>query len=85
MGPTYLWFQLETLRELGRTFGLTDADLTPAMRGMVCGATCTLLESGLAPAQVMDLIPVKPLAEEEAVMKAAYQNRLPALFAKIKP
>jgi pyrroline-5-carboxylate reductase len=85
IGPTYLWFQLEALRELGRTFGLTDADLTPAMKGMVCGATRTLLESGLAPAQVMDLIPVKPLAEDEAAIRAAYQNRLPALFAKIKP
>jgi pyrroline-5-carboxylate reductase len=85
MGPTYLWFQLETLRELGRSFGLTDADLTPALKSMVCGATRTLLESGLTPAQVMDLIPVKPLAEDESVIKAAYQNRLPALFAKIKP
>jgi pyrroline-5-carboxylate reductase len=85
MGPTYLWFQLETLRELGRTVGLTDADLTPALKSMVCGATRTLLESGLTPAQVMDLIPVKPLAEDESVIKAAYQNRLPALFAKIKP
>jgi pyrroline-5-carboxylate reductase len=85
MGPTYLWFQLETLRELGRTFGLTDEDLAPAMKRMACGATRTLLESGLTPAQVMDLIPVKPLAEDEAAIKAAYLTRLPALFAKIKP
>lgn len=85
IGPTYLWFQLETLRKLGRTFGLTDADLAPALKSMVCGATRTLLESGLTPTQVMDLIPVKPLAEDEAVIKAAFQNRLPALFAKIKP
>ena len=85
MGPTYLWFQLETLRELGRSFGLTDDDLQPALKRMVCGAARTLFESGLTPAQVMDLIPVKPLAEDEAAIKQAYQNRLPALFAKIKP
>jgi pyrroline-5-carboxylate reductase len=85
MGPTYLWFQLETLRELARTFGLTDDDLTPALKRMVCGATRTLLESGLTPAQVMDLVPVKPLAEDEAAIKAAYLTRLPALFTKIKP
>ena len=85
MGPTYLWFQLETLREIGRSCGLTDEDLTPALKRMVCGAARTLLESGLTPAQVMDLIPVKPLAQDEAAIKAAYQNRLPALFAKIKP
>lgn len=85
MGPTYLWFQLETLREIGRGCGLTDDDLTPALKRMVCGAARTLLSSGLTPAQVMDLIPVKPLAEDEAAIKLAYQTRLPALFAKIKP
>ena len=85
MGPTYLWFQLETMRELGRSFGLSDDDLQPALKRMVCGAARTLLGSGLTPAQVMDLIPVKPLAEDEAAIKQAYQTRLPALFAKIKP
>jgi len=85
MGPTYLWFQLETLREIGRDCGLTDEDLQPAIKHMVCGAVRTLQSSGLTPAQVMDLIPVKPLAEDEAAIKQAYQNRLPALFAKIKP
>ena len=85
MGPTYLWFQLEILRELGRTFGLTDEDLAPALKRMACGAARTLFDSGLTPAHVMDLIPVKPLAEDEAAIKQAYQTRLPALFAKIKP
>lgn len=85
MGPTYLWFQLETLRELGRGFGLTDDELQPALKRMVCGAARTLLSSDLTPAQVMDLVPVKPLAEDETMIKQAYQARLPALYAKIKP
>ena len=85
MGPTYLWFQLQTLRELATSFGLDAADVTPALKRMVCGATRTLLESGLSPSDVIDLVPVKPLADDEATIKAAYQNRLPALFAKIKP
>jgi pyrroline-5-carboxylate reductase len=85
MGPTYLWFQLETLREIGRGCGLEDDDLQPALERMVCGAARTLLSSGLTPGQVMDLVPVKPLAEDEAAIKQAYLNRLPALFAKIKP
>ncbi len=85
MGPTYLWFQLQTLRGLAESFGLSGADITPALKRMVCGATRTLLESGLSPVEVMDLIPVKPLAEDEPAIKQAYQTRLPALFAKIKP
>jgi pyrroline-5-carboxylate reductase len=85
MGPTYLWFQLQALREMAVGFGLSDADLVPAMKRMVCGATRTLLESGLQPAEVMDLIPVKPLAEMEPQIKELYRTRLPALFQKIKP
>jgi pyrroline-5-carboxylate reductase len=85
MGPTYLWFQLETLRNLAEGFGLSETDIVPALKRTVCGATRTLLESGLSPAEVMDLIPVKPLAEDEAGIRQAYQTRLPTLFAKIKP
>ncbi len=85
MGPTYLWFQLQALREVAAGFGLSDADIAPALKRMVCGATRTLLESGLTPAEVMDLIPVKPLAEMEPHVVEMYRTRLPALYQKIKP
>jgi pyrroline-5-carboxylate reductase len=85
MGPTYLWFQLQALREVVTGFGLNDAEVSTAMKRMVCGATRTLLESGLTPAQVIDLVPVKPLAEMEASVTELYRTRLPAIFQKIKP
>ena len=85
MGATYLWFQLQALREVAAGFGLTDGDIMPALKRTVCGATRTLLESGLTPAEVMDLIPVKPLAEMEAQVSEMYRTRLPALYQKIKP
>lgn len=85
MGPTYLWFQLQALREVAAGLGLTDAEIVPAMKRMVCGATRTLLESGLTPAEVLDLVPVKPLAEMEPQVLEMYRTRLPALFQKIKP
>ena len=85
MGPTYLWFQLQALREVAADFGLSDAEITPALKRTVCGATRTLLESGLTPAEVMDLIPVKPLAEMEPQVKEMYWTRLPALYQKSKP
>ena len=85
MGPTYLWFQLQALRGLALEFGLSDADVGMALKRTVCGATRTLLESGLSPSEVMDLIPVKPLAEDESVIRQAYLTRLPALFARIRP
>jgi len=85
MGPTYLWFQLQALREVAAGFGLADAEIVPAMKRMVCGGARTLLESGLTPAEVMDLIPVKPLEEMEPQVGEMYRCRLPALFQKIKP
>lgn len=85
MGATYLWFQLQALREVAAGFGLSDGDITPALKRTVCGATRTLLESGLTSAEVMDLIPVKPLAEMEAQVSEMYRTRLPALYQKIKP
>jgi len=85
MGPTYLWFQLQALREVAAGFGLSDAEIAPALKRMVCGGTRTLLESGLTPAEVMDLVPVKPLAEMEPQVSEMYRTRLPAIYQKIKP
>jgi pyrroline-5-carboxylate reductase len=85
MGPTYLWFQLQALREVAAGLGLDDAETSTALKRMVCGATRTLLESGLSPAEAMDLIPVKPLAEMEQTVGDLYRTRLPALYQKIKP
>ncbi len=52
---------------------------------MMDGAVATLLDSGLQPREVVDLIPVKPLAEVEPAVTAAYHTALPALYAKIRP
>lgn len=85
MGPTYLWFQMQVLRELAVTFGLTTAEADVGLKRMVCGAARTLVDSGLAPGDVMDLVPVKPLAEMEPQLLELYRTRLPALFQRIKP
>jgi pyrroline-5-carboxylate reductase len=85
MGPTYLWFQMQALRELAVTFGLTAAEADAGLKRMVEGAARTLVDSGLAPSDVMDLVPVKPLSEMEAHVLELYRTRLPALFQKIKP
>lgn len=85
MGPTYLWFQWQLLRELGTGFGLDDAELATALTRMGDGALRTLLESGMSPAEVMDLIPVKPLAAMEPQVAEAYRNALPTIYQRIKP
>jgi pyrroline-5-carboxylate reductase len=84
MGPTYFWFQLYELQELAKSFGISADTLKNAIPKMLNGAVKTMYESGLSPAEVMDLVPVKPLGEEEASIKGFYQNRLTALYKKLK-
>ncbi len=84
MGPTYLWFQLYELLELANAFGLSAQDAQNGIAAMVNGAAATMFESGLMPAQVMDLVPVKPLGEDEAAIKNLYQTKLTGLYQKLK-
>ena len=84
MGPTYFWFQWQTLRELAGSFGLGPAEADVALRAMLDGAVRTFFDSGLPAERVMDLVPVKPLAESEQQIGQAYRDVLPKLHAKLK-
>ncbi|NPV04136.1 MAG: NAD(P)-binding domain-containing protein [Syntrophaceae bacterium] len=84
MGPTYLWFQLFELYELGKSFGLTDKQAWKGIKKMLKGAVETVDESGLTPEEVMDLVPVRPLGDDEAVIRNAYRTRLTGLYQKLK-
>jgi pyrroline-5-carboxylate reductase len=84
MGPTYFWFQLFELQELIQSFGLSSQAIQDALQKMLNGAVITMFESGLTSVDVMNLIPVKPLGEEEAIIKGFYKNRLTALYNKLK-
>ena len=83
MGPTYLWYQLYQLIDLGCEFGLTRESATEAVASMVHGAASAMLEAGLPPEGVMDLIPVKPLSSIEQTVREAYVGTLGALHKKL--
>jgi len=83
MGPTYLWFQWQELGNLAETFGMTRAEAGKGIAEMVTGAAETMFKSGMTAEEVMDLIPVKPLGEEEKIIKAMYHSRLGPLYEKL--
>ena len=83
MGPTYLWYQLYELAGLGRSFGLPPEAVMTALSAMVEGTSRTMSESGLSPADVMDLIPARPLAAIEPTVKEAYVTTLTGLHRKL--
>ena len=84
MGPTYFWFQWQALREIAAGLGLAKGDADRALRAMLDGSVRTFFDSGLDAAQVLDLVPVKPLAEAEPQILQAYRDTLPRLHAKLK-
>jgi len=84
MGPTYLWFQWQELRNLAESFGMTSTEAETGVAEMIAGAAKTLFGSGFSADEVMDLIPVKPLGEEEKIIKAMYKSKLTPLYEKLK-
>lgn len=85
MGPTYFWFQWEELENLGAGFGLAREAVRRALSAMVGGAERAYFHSGLTEPEIMDLIPVRPLKDDEEDIRAKYRTRLIPLYEKIKP
>jgi len=84
MGPTYLWFQLEELKDLGISFGLTARETEKALAKMIKGTVKTLYEAKRTPVEVMDLIPLKPIGGDEEAIRNIYRTKLTGLYAKLK-
>ena len=85
MGPTYLWFQLYELLDLATSFGLSREDAQRGLQAMVEGTLATMRGSGLPAAEVMDLVPARPLSEGETPILELYRSKLPALLARLRP
>lgn len=85
MLPTYFWFQWEELSKIGLQMGLSEEESKNAIQQTLIAAINLMYESKLSPKQVMDLIPVKPLADNQDQISDIYQTKLMGLFDKIKP
>lgn len=85
MLPTYFWFQWQEMYQLGTKMGLDDAEARETVEKTLTAAIETLYHSGLSYKEVIDLIPVKPIAAHEPQIKEILSDSLSALFEKIKP
>ena len=84
MGPTYFWFQFRELVDIAATFGLTKPAAEQAIEKMLTGAVKTFFHSGLTPEQVFDLVPLRPLSDQEAAIRETYRTKLDGVFKKLK-
>ncbi len=83
MGPTYFWFQWQELQHLGKEFGLKDTDIKSSLHEMLTGSSELLFNSGYLPEEVMDMIPVKPLKEDEDNIRNIINLKLTGLHTKL--
>lgn len=84
MGPTYMWFQWQELRKLAVEFGLEPGTADKALLATLIGSAELLLAHDRAPGPVMDMVPVKPLKQDEDAFRSAYSARLKALYEKLR-
>lgn len=85
MLPTYFWFQWLEIERIGIEMGLTVFETRKAVKSTLKKAIKLYYNAGLTPANVIDLIPVKPIADFETEITDIFDTKLMELFDKIKP
>ncbi|MFW6246170.1 MAG: pyrroline-5-carboxylate reductase family protein [Tangfeifania sp.] len=85
MLPTYFWFQWQEMEAIAVKTGLSPEEAQKAVKSTLKKAIKLYYNSGLTPEEVMDLIPVKPIGENEEEIKNTLNTKLLGLFEKIKP
>jgi pyrroline-5-carboxylate reductase len=85
MLPTYFWFQWFEMISIARQIGLSDSESRETIEQTILAALNTAFRSDLSQAEVLDLIPVKPIGENEGQIKEILQSKLVGLYDKIKP
>ncbi len=85
MLPTYFWFQWKDMESIGQLMGLTPKESKDAVYETLKASLELMYQSKLDYEEVVDLIPIKPLADKEDIIKDAFNENLMALYQKIKP
>jgi pyrroline-5-carboxylate reductase len=67
----------------GEFFGLSSDEANRAVLSITAGGVKILQESGLSPASVMDLVPVKSMADHEETIREMYTTSLTNLYGKL--
>lgn len=85
MLPTYFWFQWKEMEKIAKAIGLSENESKEAIFETLKASIEIMYNSDMAYKDVIDLIPVKPIGENEPEIKDILNNNLISLFNKIKP
>ena len=84
MGPTYLLFQLFELVSQAQSFGLTKEEAVEAVAAMSSGSAELIRHTEIPAETAMDLVPVRPMADDEGAIKEMIRNRTNAIYQKLR-
>lgn len=85
MLPTYFWFQWQELAAIGEKIGLSENESRESINQTILASLDLMFKSGMKTEEVIDLIPVKPIGENETQIREIYNTKLTGLYEKIKP
>jgi len=85
MLPTYFWFQWKKMEEIAMKTGFSETDAKKVIKDTLSRSIKLYYKSDLTPEEVIDLIPVKPIGENEEQIEQILETKLLGLFDKIKP
>ncbi len=83
MGPTYFGFQFAEVEKLAHSFGLSPECARLALRRMLHGTVDMLFDSDLPMSTALDLVSVRPLAEQEDEIVGLLQKQIRGIHAKL--
>jgi len=83
MAPTYFWFQWRKLRDIGVEIGLGNEEAKQTVYETIIAAANTFFKSGLNDQEVIDLIPVKPIGDNEKDIENIFDQKLKGLYNKL--
>ena len=76
MLPTYFWFQWQEMENIAKEIGLTPEEAQKTVSSTLKKASKLYYKSGLSSEEVMDLIPVKPISENEPEIRNILNSKL---------
>lgn len=84
MLPTYFWFQWKELEKIANEIGLSEKESVDTVYESLKGSLELMYNSSLKYEELIDLIPIKPIGENESEIKEILNKKLTGLFEKIK-
>ena len=85
MLPTYFWFQWDEMEKIGEKIGLDSKETKDAIRETLLASVQLFYNPDMSHEEIMDLIPVKPIGDQEQNIRECFNSKLLPLFEKIKP